>query len=150
MHVVHQAGQKIYLAFLALLMPGMAFSQTVTDNEIKKNITGINSSLEKLVQLNPRIFEYETEKYKHLKLERGVKYGFIAEELQQVFPHLVKQKNVPYMFGKNSYRHIKIKTVDEASLIPVLVAAIQEQQEQIEKLTQEIEGLKTKEDSAAK
>ena len=120
----------------------MAFSQTITDSQIKKNVTGINASLQKLAQLNPKTFEYETEKYKHLKLDRGIKYGFIAEEIQQVFPDLVGQKNVSYMFGKNSYRDTKIKTIDESSLIPVLVAAIQQQQEQIEKLKVEVEALK--------
>ena len=55
---------------------------------------------------------------------------------------MVGQKNVSYMFGKNSYRDTKIKTIDESSLIPVLVAAIQQQQEQIEKLKVEVEALK--------
>ena len=61
---------------------------------------------------------------------------------------MVSQKNVSYMFGKNSYRDTKIKIIDETSLIPVLVAAIQQQQEQIEKLTVEVETLKKKSSAA--
>lgn len=142
MYNIYQIRKKICFVFAGLIISGMAYSQTVTDSEIKKNVSGINASLQKLAQLNPKTFEYETEKYKHLKLERGIRYGFIAEEVQQVFPDIVSQKNVSYMFGKNSYRDTKIKIIDETSLIPVLVAAVQQQQEQIEKLKAEVETLK--------
>jgi hypothetical protein len=147
---VYQINKKIYFLFIGLIISTIAVSQTVTDTEIKKNVTEINASLQKLAQLNPKTFEYETDKYKHLKLEPGIKFGFMAEEIQQVFPHMVHEKNVSYMFGKNTYRYTKIKTIDEGSLIPVLVAAIQQQQRQIEKLTLEVETLKDKRTSAAR
>lgn len=141
--------KKSCLLLAVLIISGRVFSQTVTDSEIKKNVAAISSPLQKLVQLNPKTFEYDIQKFKHLNLEHGVKYGFIAEELQQVFPGLVKQKSISYMFGKNSYRDTKIKTIDEASLIPVLVASIQQQQEQIEKLKEEVEALKNKKSTVA-
>ena len=146
---MYNHSKKMSLLFVALILSGIAFSQTVTDKELKKNVTTINEPIQKLAQLNPKTFEYDTEKYRHLKLGGGVKYGFIAEELEQIFPDLVQRKNVSYMFGKNSYRDTQIKSVDEASLIPVLVAAIQQQQQQIEKLTQEVETLKNKKSSAS-
>ena len=146
---MYNHSKKMSLLFVALILSGIAFSQTVTDKELKKNVTTINEPLQKLAQLNPKTFEYDTEKYRHLKLGGGVKYGFIAEELEQIFPDLVQRKNVSYMFGKNSYRDTQIKSIDEASLIPVLVAAIQQQQQQIEKLTQEVETLKNKKSSAS-
>lgn len=46
------------------------------------------------------------------------------------------------MFGKNVYRGTKVKTIDETSLIPVLVASIKEQQVEIEKLKKDITELK--------
>ncbi len=46
------------------------------------------------------------------------------------------------MFGKNVYRNAQIKIIDDASLIPVLVASIKEQQQEIEKLKNEVEKLK--------
>jgi hypothetical protein len=52
------------------------------------------------------------------------------------------------MFGKNSYRNATLKTIDELSLIPVLVASIKEQQLQIEKLTSELEILKSRKNAA--
>ena len=46
------------------------------------------------------------------------------------------------MFGKNAYRDANMKTVDEASLIPLLVASIKEQQQQIEELKAAVAELK--------
>jgi hypothetical protein len=126
----------------------IAYSQKLHDNEIKKNVTAINNSLQKLTQLQPRMFEYKTDQYKHLKLQGGTQYGFVAEDFQQVFPELVKEKSTSYMFGKNSYRNATLKTIDELSLIPVLVASIKEQQVQIEKLTAELEILKSRKNAA--
>jgi hypothetical protein len=126
----------------------IAYSQKLHDNEIKKNVTAINNSLQKLTQLQPRMFEYKTDQYKHLQLQGGTQYGFVAEDFQQVFPELVKEKSTSYMFGKNSYRNATLKTIDELSLIPVLVASIKEQQLQIEKLTSELEILKSRKNAA--
>jgi len=142
--------KKTCLLVAVLVISGSVFSQTVTDNEIKKNVAVISSPLQKLVQLSPKTFEYDIQKFKHLNLDHGVKFGFIAEELQQVFPSLVKQKSVSYMFGKNSYRDTKIKTIDETSLIPVLVASIQQQQQQIDKLKEEVEALKNSKSTGAR
>ncbi|MEJ7589363.1 MAG: hypothetical protein WKI04_17545 [Ferruginibacter sp.] len=44
--------------------------------------------------------------------------------------------------GKNTYRNQTIHTINEASLIPVLVASIQELHGEIEQLKKEIEQLK--------
>lgn len=118
------------------------FAQAVPDKEIKRNVTEISTPLEKLIQLEPIVFEYNTEKYKHLKLKSGFHFGFMSDNMQQVFPQLVTTKHVSYMFGKNVYRDTKIKTIDETSLIPVLVAAIKELQAEIEKLKKDITELK--------
>jgi hypothetical protein len=48
------------------------------------------------------------------------------------------------MFGKNTYRTRKVKTVDMESLIPILVASVKEQQAEIEQLKKELQVLKSK------
>lgn len=131
---------SLFLAFTIMCFYSQA--QNISDADIKKNVTAISEPLQKLIQLNPSSFEYDNSNYKHLKLQHGLQYGFIAEDLQAVFPNLVKERSVSYMFGKNAYRNSKIKVIDEASLIPVLVAAIKEQQIAIENLKTEIQGLK--------
>lgn len=56
--------------------------------------------------------------------------GLIAQDIQTVYPELVKEANDGYL------------KVDYIGLIPVLVEAIKEQQVQIDDLSNEIEGLK--------
>lgn len=134
--------KKGYLFLAFLLVAVFSQGQEISDAVIKKNISTIDDPLRKLIQLSPKSFEYDNKNYKYLKLQHGLQYGFIAEDLQAVFPNLVKERSVSYMFGKNAYRHTRIKVIDEASLIPVLVAAIKEQQIAIENLKTEIQGLK--------
>lgn len=128
---------------VVLFMAVAANAQKITNTEITKNVQKLEGSLEKVAKLNPSVFEYNTQKFKHLNLKQGVQYGFLAEEVQLVFPELVKEKNVPYMFGKNTYRNASIKTVDEQSLVAVLVASVKELQTQVESLKDELEKIKT-------
>jgi hypothetical protein len=133
---------KILFSIVAVLCSSSIYAQQLTDRSIKTNITAIHNPLQKLVQLTPQQFEYNTQGFKYLKLKEGAHYGFMAEDIQAIFPHLVNEKSVTYSFGKNVYRNAKIKTIDEAGLIPVLVASIKEQQVEIEKLKVEIAQLK--------
>lgn len=134
---------KNVVLIIVLLFSGTnAFSQKFSDAEIKKNVQPLTSALQRVIQLQPSVYEYDVSKYKHLQLAQGTRYGFMAENVQTVFPELVGQKKVSYMFGKNVYRDASLKTVDEASLIPLLVASIKEQQQQIEELKAAIAELK--------
>lgn len=134
--------KRALLSLSFVLVATVLFAQDLSDTKIKKNIESIESPLQRLIQLEPKKFEYNVNDYKHLKLQSGSQYGFIAEDLQSVFPDLVREKSVNYMFGKNAYRNSTIKTIDEASLIPILVASIKEQQAEIEKLKTEVLQLK--------
>ena len=140
--------KKTSLILTCLFISAIVYSQNLNDSDIKKNVTAINNPLKKLVQLQPKTFEYNTEQYKHLKLQHGKKYGFLAEDFQHIFPELIRERSVSYMFGKNVYRNSTIKTIDEQSLIPLLVASIKEQQQQIDNLTAELEQLKNKKATA--
>ena len=142
---MHYKNFKSHLLLIGfLLVTVCSGAQDIPDAVIKKNVTVIDSPLERLIQLSPVSFEYDHANYKHLKLQHGRQYGFIAENLQPVFPTLVKERSISYMFGKNVYRNARIRIVDEASLVPILVAAIQEQQTDIEKLKAEVYELKNK------
>ena len=135
-----------YFSFIALsiFISTTAFSQTINDEQTKLNVTSISNPVEKLAQLKPISFEYNTKQYKFLNLQSGKQYGFLSENIQSVFPELVKEKRVSYMQGKNNYKSASIANINETSLIPVLVASIVEQQKQIDQLKSEIEALKKK------
>lgn len=130
----------IMLVFISL----GASAQNVSDAELKKNATSINQPLQKLVLLEPKSFEFNTADFKNLQLPGGKQYGFLAEDVQQVFPELIRYRNMNYSNGKNSTRTAQVKTMDMESLIPILVASIKEQQAEIEKLKAELSELKRK------
>lgn len=133
---------KVLFFTLFILSAQTVFSQSLTDEEIKKNITSIDEPLKNITSLEPRKFEYNTGDYSHLKLPKGAHYGFITEEFQQVFPAMINKTQYSYMEGKNFYKKATVKSVDMEELIPVLVAAVKEQQTQIEQLKAEIKELK--------
>lgn len=119
-------------------------AQNLSDQEIKTNISSISDPLQQINSLNPTVFQYNTEKYKHLSLPSGVHYGFTAEEFRQVFPGLVYRKPYSYMVGKNLYKNATVQSIDLEGLVPVLIASIKQQQAQIDQLRMEVEVLKNK------
>ena len=76
-----------------------------------------------------------------------MRYGFIAQEIETVFPGLVKEKNI-YKSGNNDAKTNEpdkllgaFKVVNSIELIPILTKATQEQQEIIVSLEQRISEL---------
>lgn len=134
--------KKMALAFILMALTHTIYAQNVSDKDIKTNITGIGNALEKLKQLEPIAYEYHTEKYKPLLLEKGKKYGFIAEEFQNVFPEMVYNRHIPQIMSKHQHRDLSVKKIDTESLIPVLVASINELQAEVEKLKKELRDIK--------
>ena len=115
-----------------------AFSQKVSDANLKQNVSSVQNALETIQRLEPKRFEYNVKKYNELKLPAGQHYGFLAEDVQRLLPELVRAKSKSYMVGKNRYQTATVQDTDMVSLIPLLVAAIQEQQKQIDQLKQEL------------
>jgi Chaperone of endosialidase len=134
--------KHIALITIGFFISANAIAQTINDEQTKLNVTSINNPVERLSQLKPISFEYNTKQYKFLNLQSGKQYGFLSDNIQAVFPELVKEKRVSYMQGKNNYKNASIASINETSLIPVLVASIVEQQKQIDQLKSEIDALK--------
>jgi hypothetical protein len=129
----------------------MAFAQskTVTDSELKKNTTPITGALGYINQMQPVTYQYNTQQFKNLKLPAGTQYGFNANDVQRVLPGIVKTESVLYPVGKNQYRSADITKVDVQSLVPVLLGAIKEQQQQIDDLKAEVKALRQNAPSTA-
>ena len=133
-----------YILCLTLASSYAATAQQVNEEELKINVTKIANSTEQLKNLEPIAFNYDTDKFKNLDLPAGNQYGFMASNVETTFPNLVQTAAKVYPAGKNNNKVAKYDEVDNESLIPVLVAAIKEQQEQIDALKKEIESLKSK------
>lgn len=123
---------------LGLSLPGSG--QQLTDGELKKNVVPVQNALATIKQLEPKKFEFNTTANANLKLPRGAQYGFAAENIQQILPELVRSESYLYRVGKNDSRTATVQTTDLESLVPLLVAAIKEQQQQIDELKRQIEA----------
>ncbi|MCD4747257.1 MAG: tail fiber domain-containing protein, partial [Bacteroidales bacterium] len=123
-----------------------------SDIKLKENIQTLANATEKIKQINAVAYQYKNDGYADkLNLPGGGQYGFIAQELEKVFPELVseqihlekiwKEKNGEKTF---EYSESTYKAINYIALIPILTQALKEQQELIEKLQNEVNGLKNK------
>jgi hypothetical protein len=131
---------KAFSLSVALLATIITYSQETSSSSssVKKKVASIDQPVQQLARLEPAVYETSGKK------PTGRYYGFTVEEIEAVFPELVKTSTETYMFGKNTYRTRKVKTVDMESLIPILVASVKEQQAEIEQLKKELQVLKSK------
>jgi hypothetical protein len=102
----------------------------------------IQESLILLQQLKPVIFEYQPEIARKLQLKSGQQIGFLPQEIKMVFPRLINKTEKLVPSGKNGYQAITVETVDMNKLVPVLVQAVQQQEEKINALQKELDNLK--------
>lgn len=120
-----------------------------SDERWKKNIRSISatSTLDKIMLLSPKKYEWKADEFPGMGFDpTRSSYGFIAQDLEKIFPDLVtnkkstldpKEKHTQKSEGKNVTGYYM---VDYIGLIPILTKAIQEQQQIIEKQQQIIEN----------
>lgn len=131
-----------------------------SDQRLKQDVKPINEALSRLMQLQSVTFRWseeglqektkrveqtyrsesgteednqrmwEVQKQRIREENSGTYRGFIAQEVEEVFPEWVKTDESGY------------KTLDTSELLPLLVESVKEQQQQIEALIREIQALK--------
>lgn len=113
-----------------------------SDIKLKKNISPIENSLYKILNLKGVTYQWRKEEFASYKFESGEKIGLIAQDVEKVFPELVRTESDG------------MKSVNYSNLTAVLVEAMKEQQKiiteqemQIKKQEQELAGLKEHQNS---
>ena len=99
--------------------------QTVSDKRLKSNIIPIQNPLDKICQLNGTHYTLTTKSLNadgNIIENKSEKYGVIAQEIERIFPEMIKEKAVFINTGDNTV----YKTVDYNQLVPVLIEAIKE------------------------
>ena len=92
-----------------------------------------SATLSKLMKARPVHFDWKDGNTLH-------NYGFIAHELQEVFPQAIHgEKDAVREDG-----HINPQSVNLTALVPYLVASVQEQQKLITTLQEQVLALQTK------
>ena len=140
-----QGGNVLNSNDWALFANGRTFTPganwTASDSLFKQNIKPMNSALTTLMQLQPKTYDYQTQKFPSIQLPYGTHAGLIAQDLEKVLPELVMQTTNPAQYdslGKVKYAAFDFKCVAYSELIPYLIAGIQEQQTQITNLQNQI------------
>jgi len=127
-----------------------------SDEKLKQNIKKMDNSLEKISMLSAKTYNYKEDK--SINLPKGKKYGFVAQELELVFPELVTEVVQPineepkHIDPENDDTNVvereptfmTYKAINYIELIPILTQAIQEQQTMIADLQKRIEKLEKK------
>ncbi len=101
-----------------------------SDLALKKNVSTLQSALEKILALRPVTWHWKTD-----TRNQQLNYGFIAQEVEQLFPDLVSSRL--WQDGTDK------KHIDATGIIPYAIAAMQEQQRQITDMRQELAEIRT-------
>lgn len=112
-----------------------------SDQRLKSNIQPLESALSKIKLMNPVRYDFNTPVNEELPETKKVvirelgknQIGLIAQELEEIYPEAVN-------FDEES----DLYSVKYGMLIPVLIKAIQEQQQRIEALEQQLNQVETK------
>ena len=119
-----------------------------SDQRFKKNIRQLPTPeiLDKIMQLNPRSYEFlDNEELKSRRLPAlnargGTHVGLLAQEVEQLFPELVVdvvsalELSEEQINNQETPQTITTKAINYQELTVLLLAAIQQQQVQIEQL----------------
>ncbi len=107
------------------------YSDAYSDERLKDNISKIDSALMKIMLINGYCFDWRTT---NILGFTGKDIGVLAQEVQKVFPEIVKTDSLGYL------------KVEYYKLIPVLIESVKEQQEEIRRQQEEINVLKERMD----
>lgn len=137
-YAVYAAGDLAYTGALI----------NASDRKLKKNIEDMTPVLDKVMQLEPKTYEFDRENYAYANLAKGPQMGFIAQNVQELFPTVVQERRhifptgIDEEAGKEIEEELTILNMKSMEMIPILTKAIQEQQELIQALQDQVKELK--------
>ncbi len=123
-----------------------------SDRKWKKNISSLKKSnyLDKIMLLKPKSYQWKKEEFPGLAFQKNkTSFGFIAQELKEIFPELVSEKSIPDPTKKINTNQTNnfvdgYYLVNYIGLIPILTQVIQEQQKTIENQDNKIKDIEEK------
>ncbi len=102
-----------------------------SDQRFKKDINKIESPMSLLEGLNGMTYEYDQTAFPEKEFIKGKTLGFIAQDFEKDLPELIKKDNEGYY------------SVNYLGVIPILVEALKEVNEEKEDLRTELDELKS-------
>jgi len=114
----------------AITATGDITAYYTSDKRHKNNIQTIPNALEKVTKLNGVTWEWNDDVHEVTK--STPKTGLIAQEVQEVLPEVVKTRDDGFL------------ALDYSKMMGLMVEAIKEQQQQIEKLRMDLDNYECK------
>ncbi|HOG19939.1 MAG TPA: tail fiber domain-containing protein, partial [Salinivirgaceae bacterium] len=105
---------------------------TTSDKRLKTNIKPLQGALQSVLKLQGVTFNWKDE----TDYRPGQNIGFIAQDVKEIFPEIVSGG------GKDEEGNEIYYSIEYATLTPVLVEAIKEQQKIINELIEELKAVK--------
>ena len=126
-------GSYMYFAVNGYYAAYLTSSGTLSasDERLKENVTTLTGSLDKINQLRGVSFNWKNE-----ARGTGNNIGFIAQEVESVYPELVGDGGLPDVDGESPHKHVNYE-----KLVPALVEAIKELSTKLESAEARIETL---------
>ncbi len=130
---------------------GVTAWQNVSDGRLKKDVVRIADPITKIKNLRGVEYYFDTKKYGDINLPENKQYGFIAQEVEQVMPEIVRESIIYGNQDKkgdtstqSELKTYQFKSLSYTYIIPLLVEGMKAQQEKIEALEKEIAELRKK------
>ena len=101
--------------------------QFFSDATLKMNVQELSNANELLAELEPKTYEYIPQEHPEMVLPSGPQMGFLAQEVEQVLPWLVKPLHQTAAYdstGQMIAPAATYTTLNYIGLIPILVGAV--------------------------
>lgn len=119
-----------------------------SDERLKENINPIPSALSKLLSLRGVTFNSNKTAEKYGYIDKKEQVGVIAQDIEKVLPQIVVPAPFDIGIDEDGNEYSKsgenYKTVHYDKIVPLLIEAIKEQQQIIDKLEKRIQDLESK------
>jgi len=89
---------------------------SASDRKLKKNIRNYEGAISDIMQLQPKVYEFDIDKYPTMGLPEVEQLGLVAQELEEVFPNLIQETHNPKL--QMSERNAKEQGLDYEIITP--------------------------------
>ncbi len=74
-----------------------------SDRKLKKNIRNYDGAINDIMKLQPRVYDFDVDRYPTMGLPEEEQLGLIAQELEEVFPNLIRMAKEQKMVMPESH-----------------------------------------------
>lgn len=106
----------------------------ISDESVKNTIEPMENASSLLNNLQPKTYYYQSPENREIAFDQQLQYGFLAQEVIDVIPDIVKETIVPELMDSTGViegSEVDLLGIKYEALIPILVAGFQEQNELI-------------------